>query len=89
MLDDLSFGHVLVIVLVLVILFGPKKIPDLAQSLGKGIREFKKAMSDITDEVQTGVKEGPKPQPVPPGAIESANSQSLKAKPGSETQMKS
>lgn len=89
MLDDLSFGHILVIVLVLVLLFGPKKIPDLAQSLGKGIREFKKAMRDVTDEVQTAVKEEPRPQTVPPRAIESANVQSLKTESKSETEIKS
>jgi sec-independent protein translocase protein TatA len=46
MLEDLSFGKILLILLVIVILFGAKKIPDLAQGLGKGIREFKKAIND-------------------------------------------
>jgi len=46
MLDDLSFGKILLILLVILVLFGAKKIPDLAQGLGKGIREFKKAIND-------------------------------------------
>jgi len=46
MLEDLSFGKILLILLAIVILFGAKKIPDLAQGLGKGIREFKKAIND-------------------------------------------
>ena len=41
--------EILIIVLVLLIFFGAKKIPELAQGLGKGIREFKKAVKD-TDE---------------------------------------
>jgi sec-independent protein translocase protein TatA len=45
-------GKLLVIFLVIVILFGSKKIPDLAQGLGKGIREFKKALKDVEDEVK-------------------------------------
>ena len=49
MFEDLSIGKLLVIFLVIVVLFGSKKIPDLAQGLGKGIREFKKALRD-TDE---------------------------------------
>jgi len=49
MLEDLSFGKILLILLVIVILFGAKKIPDLAQGLGKGIREFKKAINDEGD----------------------------------------
>ncbi|MCL5031080.1 MAG: twin-arginine translocase TatA/TatE family subunit [Bacteroidetes bacterium] len=46
MLEDLSFGKLLIILLVVMVLFGAKKIPDLAQGLGKGIREFKKALKD-------------------------------------------
>jgi twin arginine-targeting protein translocase, TatA/E family len=53
MLEDLSLGKILLIVLVLIIFFGPKRIPEIAQSIGKGIREFKKSMrevdSDATD----------------------------------------
>jgi sec-independent protein translocase protein TatA len=60
MLEDLSIGKILLIVVVILIFFGPKKIPDLAQSLGKGIREFKKAMRDVTDEVQKPINDEPK-----------------------------
>jgi len=60
MLEDLSIGKILLIVVVILIFFGPKKIPDLAQSLGKGIREFKKAMRDVTDEMQKPVNDEPK-----------------------------
>ena len=49
MFEDLSIGKLLIIILVIVILFGSKKIPDLAQGLGKGIREFKKALKDDED----------------------------------------
>ena len=52
MFEDLSMGKLLVILLVIVILFGSKKIPDLAQGLGKGILEFKKALKDVEDEVK-------------------------------------
>jgi sec-independent protein translocase protein TatA len=38
------------------IFFGAKKIPELAQGLGKGIREFRKAARDIQDEVSDEVK---------------------------------
>jgi sec-independent protein translocase protein TatA len=57
MFEDLSIGKILLIVVVILIFFGPKKIPDLAQSLGKGIREFKKAMRDVTDEVQKPIND--------------------------------
>jgi sec-independent protein translocase protein TatA len=43
----------LIIILILVlVLFGAKRIPEIAQGLGKGIREFKKSMSEIKDEIE-------------------------------------
>lgn len=41
-----SFLHLLIIVLILVVLFGPNKIPKIGKSLGEGIRNFKKALSE-------------------------------------------
>ncbi len=57
MFDDLSFGKLLVIALVVMVLFGAKKIPDLAQGLGKGIREFKKALNGIDEEIKSSSSE--------------------------------
>ena len=42
--------ELMVIFLIVLLLFGAKKIPEIAQGLGKGITEFKKAARDITDE---------------------------------------
>ena len=42
----LSGGHILIIVIVLVLLFGGKKIPELMSGLGKGMKDFKKAIKD-------------------------------------------
>lgn len=42
----LGSSETLIIILVLVLLFGAAKIPELAKSLGKGIREFRKAAKD-------------------------------------------
>lgn len=47
----------IVIVFIVLIFFGAKKIPELARGLGKGIREFKDATKEIKDEIQEGVKE--------------------------------
>jgi sec-independent protein translocase protein TatA len=44
-------GEIAVIILVIIILFGGKKLPELAKGLGLGLKEFKKATSDIKDEV--------------------------------------
>jgi len=51
----LGMWEILVIFMVILLLFGGKKLPELAKSLGLGIREFKKASQGIVDEVQQGV----------------------------------
>ena len=52
--------EILLIVLVLLIFFGAKKIPELARGLGRGIREFKDATKEIKSEIEEGTKEDPK-----------------------------
>ena len=48
--------EIVLIFLVVIILFGGAKIPDIARNLGKGLREFKKTTKDIQDEV-SNIKE--------------------------------
>ncbi len=61
MFDNIGFGELLVIGLFILIFFGPKKIPDIARTLGKAVREFRKAMQDMQSELQsaTGVDLNP------------------------------
>jgi sec-independent protein translocase protein TatA len=53
MFSNLGTTEILLIMLFILIFFGAKKIPDLAQGLGKGIREFRKAARDIQEEIET------------------------------------
>ncbi len=46
--------EILLIMMVLLIFFGAKKIPELARGLGRGIREFKDATSEIKKEIEEG-----------------------------------
>ena len=50
MFENVGSGELLVIILVILVLFGGKKIPEIAQGIGKGIREFKKAVNNVEDE---------------------------------------
>jgi len=52
MFGGLGTMEILVIFLVVLLLFGAKRIPDIAQGLGKGIREFKKAAREVQDEIE-------------------------------------
>ena len=59
MLAIFSLGgtEIILILAVALLLFGGKKLPELAKGLGQGIREFKKATKAVTDEVQNAVEE--------------------------------
>lgn len=57
-------GWELVLILaVVLILFGAKKLPELARGLGQGIKEFKKASTDITSELHRSLEEPVSPPP--------------------------
>jgi len=51
----LGTWEIVIIVLVILLLFGGKKLPELARGLGKGLREFKNAKRDIEKEVNNAV----------------------------------
>jgi sec-independent protein translocase protein TatA len=50
MFGDLSFSHILILLVVLVLVFGAKRIPEIGSSLGQGIKEFKKSLKDATSD---------------------------------------
>ncbi len=56
-LGNLGPMEMFLILLIVVIFFGAKKIPELARGLGQGIKEFKKASTDIKQEIEEGVKD--------------------------------
>jgi sec-independent protein translocase protein TatA len=52
-----SGGEWLTIAVVILVLFGGKKIPELARGIGKGIREFNDAKEGVKSEIESGMKE--------------------------------
>ena len=48
----LGFGELLVVFLIALIFIGPKKLPELAKGLGKGIRDFQNAAKGLSDQLQ-------------------------------------
>lgn len=67
--------EVVLILAVVLILFGAKKLPDLAKGLGTGIKEFKKATREVTDEIQNAGNETPAPKAPPASTTAQAQSQ--------------
>jgi len=63
LLNSLFTGpHMIWLLLIVVVLFGGKKIPELAKGLGKGIREFNEAKDGIKNEIENGAKDKDKVQ---------------------------
>jgi sec-independent protein translocase protein TatA len=57
MFGNLGAGEIILIVLVILLLFGAKKIPELAKSLGKGMSEFKKGLKEVEEDIKHADKE--------------------------------
>lgn len=53
MFENLSIGHLAVVLVIFLLLFGAKRIPEIAGSLGQGINEFKKTMSGTGEQPST------------------------------------
>ncbi len=56
----LGTSEIVLIALVILVLFGSRKIPEMMQGLGKGIREFKKASRDIEEDLTKPTEDKPK-----------------------------
>ncbi|PYP32931.1 MAG: twin-arginine translocase TatA/TatE family subunit [Gemmatimonadetes bacterium] len=66
MFGDLSFSHILILLLVLVLVFGAKRIPEIGSSLGQGIKEFKRSLKDVVGD------EPAAPRTAPPASTSSS-----------------
>ncbi len=60
MFGNLGAGEIILILLVVLILFGAKKIPELARGIGKGMSEFKKGLKDVEEEIKSSDNESKK-----------------------------
>jgi sec-independent protein translocase protein TatA len=47
MLRDLSLAHILILLVIVLLVFGARRLPEIGSSLGKGIKEFKKSLSEV------------------------------------------
>ncbi|GGJ65065.1 Sec-independent protein translocase subunit TatA/TatB [Deinococcus aquiradiocola] len=64
-MPNLGFPEIMIILVVALLVFGPKKLPDLGRSLGNGIREFRKGTQGLKDELEGSLKDTPA-QPAAP-----------------------
>jgi len=71
----LGGGEIIVILVVILLLFGARKLPELAKGLGTGIKEFKKATREVTDEIQNAGNETTAPKSPPANTTAQSQSQ--------------
>jgi TatA/E family protein of Tat protein translocase len=64
-MPNLGFSEILILLLIVALLFGAKRIPEIGASIGKGIKEFKRGLKDA------GSSEPPPPPAVPPASASS------------------
>ena len=54
---SIGFGQILIILVVILLLFGPKRLPELAKALGNALNEFKKAKENLKKEANELIEE--------------------------------
>jgi TatA/E family protein of Tat protein translocase len=81
MFGDIGTGELLVIFVLALLVFGPRKLPELGKSLGRAINEFKKASSDLRSRIEEEI-ETEKTAPPPPVEDESKPSDAAQAQVG-------
>ena len=69
MFSGIGPWEIMLIFLVVLLLFGAKRIPEIAKGLGKGITEFKRGMHDVKEEIETSI-DPPSPGPPSPNTAQ-------------------
>ena len=59
LIGPLGWSELLIIFFIILIIFGPRKLPEVAEAMGKSIQKFKKASKDARKEIETGLDEDP------------------------------
>jgi sec-independent protein translocase protein TatA len=77
-LFNVGGGEIILILAIVLILFGAKKLPELAKGLGQGIREFKKATDSASEGLREAIEGSPpiRPRRLPPSITASSPSES-------------
>jgi len=69
--------ELIVILLIALIVFGPKRLPEVGKTLGRSLQEFRRASNDLREELQRGINEEPSAgDPAPPRTLDSTKPES-------------
>ena len=75
---NLGGSEIFLILVVVLLLFGGKRLPELARSLGKGLAEFRRATQDVQREITAPLNEPPPPAKANPPSPETSDSEPTK-----------
>jgi sec-independent protein translocase protein TatA len=67
-LGNLGMPEILLIMVIALLVFGAKRLPEIGSSMGKGIREFKRSMREVTNDIDAPAPRRDLPRNDPPGA---------------------
>ena len=56
-LNTLGMGEIVIIALIVLLLFGGRKIPELMRGIGKGVRSFKEGINDVKEEINKPIED--------------------------------
>jgi sec-independent protein translocase protein TatA len=78
-MEGFSLPHILLLLVILLLLFGAKRLPEIGGALGKSIGEFKKSMRDVQNEMNTSLSELKRIEPpaAPPSQPQAKDSKPL------------
>jgi sec-independent protein translocase protein TatA len=69
---SLGFGEILIILLLALVIFGPRRLPEIGKTVGKGLREFRRAASDLRSEIESDIDDEDEPPRVSPPVARAA-----------------
>jgi sec-independent protein translocase protein TatA len=78
-MPNIGPGELILILVIVLVIFGPGKLPDIGSAIGRGVREFRKASNDLEDSIRGETKK-PAAAPPPPAAPPPAPSDSAEPK---------
>ncbi|CAN5438269.1 hypothetical protein BH10CYA1_BH10CYA1_37610 [soil metagenome] len=73
-----------IIGVVVLVVFGPKKVPELGKALGQGIGNFKRALSDVTDDVKAGINDSDAKKDITPAPAPTTSQPPAAAAPATD-----